>query len=106
MRWFGIRKAKIDDPEYRKTFERYGTVGMQIALGDMNHFVHKGQTVKAQGKFLFGLGVAHRAVRQSGPQRNLAHYDGDCHHPICQRGTLRGTIESLSSLWKINCPTA
>ena len=52
MRWFGIRKAKIDDPEYRKTFERYGTVGIQIALGDVNHFVHKGQTVKAQGKIL------------------------------------------------------
>lgn len=47
MRWFGIRPANID-PELRKTFERYGTVGMQIALGDMNHFVHKGQVMKAQ----------------------------------------------------------
>src|SRR6266496_5664861 len=51
MRWFGIRDANID-PELRKTFERYGTVGMQIALGDMNHFVHQGMNVKAQDKML------------------------------------------------------
>ena len=46
MRWFGIRKAKID-PELRKTFEQYGTAGMQIALGDTNYFIHEGRTVKA-----------------------------------------------------------
>jgi hypothetical protein len=46
MRWFGIRQAKID-PELRKTFEQYGTTAMQIALGDTNYFIHKGETVKA-----------------------------------------------------------
>lgn len=46
MRWFRIHTAKID-PQLRKTFERYGTIGMQIALGDMNHFKHQGQTMKA-----------------------------------------------------------
>src|ERR1700680_836985 len=46
MRWFSIRKAKLD-PELRKTFERYGAVGMQIALSDMNHFIHQGRTMKA-----------------------------------------------------------
>jgi hypothetical protein len=54
MRWFSIRRTEID-PELRKTFERYGTVGMQIALGDMNHFVHQGQTMKAQGRILDSL---------------------------------------------------
>jgi hypothetical protein len=54
MIWFRIRRAEID-PELRKTFERYGTVGMQIALGDMNHFVHQGQTIKAQGRTLDSL---------------------------------------------------
>jgi hypothetical protein len=46
MRWFTIRSAKVDS-ELRKTFERYGTVGMQISLGDMNHFVHQGRPMKA-----------------------------------------------------------
>ena len=46
MRWFRIRKAKIE-PALRDTFERYGTVGMQVSLGDMNHFKHQGQTMKA-----------------------------------------------------------
>ena len=46
MRWIHIRKAKID-AELKKTFEQYGTVGMQVALGDMNHFKHQGQTMKA-----------------------------------------------------------
>jgi hypothetical protein len=45
MRWC-IRPAKID-PDLRKTFEQYGTAGMQMALGDMNHFKHKGQVTKA-----------------------------------------------------------
>lgn len=45
MRWFRIRRAEID-PDLRKTFERYGVVGMQVSLGDMNHFVHLGQPVK------------------------------------------------------------
>jgi hypothetical protein len=47
MRWFRIREANNIDPELRKTFERYGTVGMQVSLGDMNHFKHQGQTLKA-----------------------------------------------------------
>jgi len=47
MRWFSIRKAKKIDSELRKTFERYGAVGMQIALSDMNHFIHQGRTMKA-----------------------------------------------------------
>ena len=51
MRLFSVRRARIE-PERRTTFERYGTVGMQVALGDMNHFVHQGQTVKAQGPIL------------------------------------------------------
>ena len=46
MRWFHIRKAGIDS-DLRATFERYGTVGMQVSLGDMNHFVHQGQPMKA-----------------------------------------------------------
>jgi hypothetical protein len=46
MRWIHIRRAKID-PELRKTFEQYGTAGMQIALGDTNYFIHQGLTVKA-----------------------------------------------------------
>ena len=46
MRWFGIRKATID-PDLRETFERYGTVAMQVSLGDMNHFKHKGRNMKA-----------------------------------------------------------
>jgi hypothetical protein len=54
MRWFSVRRAKnLDsDSELRKTFERYGQVGMQIALGDMNHFVHQGKTVKVQDEML------------------------------------------------------
>ena len=44
MRWFQIRKAKID-PELRETFERYGVVGMQVALSVTNYIVHKGQQV-------------------------------------------------------------
>jgi hypothetical protein len=47
MRLFSVRRAKNLDSELRKTFERYGQVGMQIALGDMNHFIHQGKTVKA-----------------------------------------------------------
>ena len=46
MRWLHIREAKID-ADLKKTFEQYGTVGMQVALGDMNHFKHQGQTMKA-----------------------------------------------------------
>jgi hypothetical protein len=32
MRWFHIRKTGIDRA-LRETFERYGTVGMQVSLG-------------------------------------------------------------------------
>jgi hypothetical protein len=59
MRWFSIRKAKID-PELRKTFERYGAVGMQIALSDMNHFIHQGRTDNESRRgFGFRFGLAH-----------------------------------------------
>ena len=44
MRWFQIRKAKID-PDLRETFERYGVVGMQVALSATNYIVHNGQQV-------------------------------------------------------------
>jgi hypothetical protein len=40
MRWFRIRKARID-PDLRETFEQYGTSGMQILLGTRNFFMHK-----------------------------------------------------------------
>ena len=46
MRWFRIRRTKID-PELRNTFEQYGVVGMQVSLGDMNHFRHQGKNMKA-----------------------------------------------------------
>jgi len=46
MRWFCIRQAPID-PDLRETFERYGTAGMQVALHDMSHFKHHGETMKA-----------------------------------------------------------
>jgi hypothetical protein len=35
MRWFRIRSASVDS-RYRKTFEQYGAVGMQILLGIPN----------------------------------------------------------------------
>jgi hypothetical protein len=44
MRWFRIRKANID-PELRDTFERYGTVAMQIILATGATFRHKGVVV-------------------------------------------------------------
>ncbi len=46
MRWIHIREAKID-PKLRESFERYGVGGMQVALGDMNSFLHDGQLTKA-----------------------------------------------------------
>ena len=45
MRWFRIRKANID-PELRDTFERYGTVAMQIILATGATFRHKGEVVQ------------------------------------------------------------
>src|SRR5713226_1351195 len=47
MRWFRIRKAKID-PELRETFEQYGIVSMQVTLSTTNYFLHKGQNVLAE----------------------------------------------------------
>jgi len=41
MRWFSIRKAKID-ADLRDTFERYGVVGMQLVMGTHHTFMHKG----------------------------------------------------------------
>jgi len=44
MRWFRIRKAKID-PDLRMTFERYGQGCMQIVLSTTNSFCHKDKHV-------------------------------------------------------------
>src|ERR1700751_3972573 len=42
MRWFPIRKAKID-PELRITLEQYGVPVMQQVLSVGSNFRHKGQ---------------------------------------------------------------
>jgi len=43
MRWFCIRRAKIDQ-ELRKSFEMQGAITLQTALGtNRNYFVHKGK---------------------------------------------------------------
>ena len=47
MRWFRIRKAKID-PELRETFERYGTISMQVNAAAENYFRHKGEPVRVR----------------------------------------------------------
>ncbi len=50
MRWFSIRQAEID-PELRKTFERYGTVAMQMLLTtDPNKttYMHQGNLLHIQ----------------------------------------------------------
>jgi hypothetical protein len=67
MRLFSIRRAKNLDSELRKTFERYGQVGMQIALGDMNHFIHQGKTIKADSVLDSERGALARIPRR----RNL-----------------------------------
>ena len=41
MRWRPPQKAQIDQ-DLRKTFERYGTVTMQVVLGSTNLFHHEG----------------------------------------------------------------
>ena len=46
MRLIRVRKAMIDR-DLRETFERYGTVGMQVCLADMNHFTHSNIHMKA-----------------------------------------------------------
>jgi hypothetical protein len=46
MRWFRIRKAKID-PELRNTFERYGVVSAQVVMATTNYFLHKGGSLGA-----------------------------------------------------------
>ena len=38
MRWVRIRKANITDVELRKSFERYGTVNMQMLLARGGQF--------------------------------------------------------------------
>ena len=46
MRWLGIREAKIDS-ELRETFERYGTVTMQVLLAtNSTSFRHKGNLTR------------------------------------------------------------
>jgi hypothetical protein len=42
MRWFQIRKAKLD-PELRTTLEQYGVPVMQQVLSVGSNFRHKGQ---------------------------------------------------------------
>ncbi len=45
MRWIRIRKANID-AGLRETFERYGTVGMQVALATTNWIWHQRSSLK------------------------------------------------------------
>jgi hypothetical protein len=67
-RWYYVRKANIDS-DLRDTFSRYGVVGMQVALGTHQTFVHKGQYCAASDKpyvddLLFWLTEQHdRAAR-------------------------------------------
>jgi hypothetical protein len=42
MMKFFYRKEDID-PGLRRTFERYGVVGMQVVLGSTNYFLHEGK---------------------------------------------------------------
>ena len=42
MRWFRIRKAKID-PSLRKTFEQHGVGTMQANLAIDHYFIHDGK---------------------------------------------------------------
>src|ERR1700687_820145 len=44
MRWFRVRKVRIDD-ELRKTFEQYGVPVMQQVLSLGSNFRHKGQAL-------------------------------------------------------------
>ena len=39
MRW-RIRKAKLEKPEYRESFERYGTTAMQLIMSTGQLFRH------------------------------------------------------------------
>jgi hypothetical protein len=43
MRWI-FREAKID-PEFRKTFEQYGTLGMQVVLALGGNVKHQSQRI-------------------------------------------------------------
>jgi hypothetical protein len=47
MLWWGVRKAAIDG-ELRKTFERYGTLTMQVILGTTNIVRHNGINTPVQ----------------------------------------------------------
>jgi hypothetical protein len=54
MRWFRIREAKIDR-ELRETFERYGTVTMQMLLAtNTTTYRHKGNLTTVE-RFLASL---------------------------------------------------
>lgn len=44
MRWFHIRRAKID-AEWRKTFERYGVLSMQVVLALGGNIKHRGERI-------------------------------------------------------------
>jgi hypothetical protein len=44
MRWFRIRKAKID-PSLRETFEQHGVGTMQSNLAAGHYIVHKEKTI-------------------------------------------------------------
>jgi hypothetical protein len=44
MRWFRIRKADIDE-EWRKTFEQYGVLSIQVVLALGGNIKHKGERI-------------------------------------------------------------
>jgi hypothetical protein len=44
MRWFRIRKARIDQ-ELRETFEQYGVPTMQTMAATTNYLEHKGTQI-------------------------------------------------------------
>src|SRR6266404_1995506 len=74
MRWFSIRQAEID-PELRKTFERYGTVAMQMLLTtDPNKttYMHQGNLLHIQ-RYLTWTGsqsnTTERKEKTRGPLR-------------------------------------
>jgi hypothetical protein len=39
---FRVHTANID-PDLRRTFERYGVIGMQVVMGTHHHFLHQGR---------------------------------------------------------------
>jgi hypothetical protein len=47
MRWFRIRRAKID-ADLRKTFEQHGVATMQWNLASTNYFTHNDKQVPVE----------------------------------------------------------